>query len=142
MKHFALLLLFVTLAARAQDSSADKKHPIEARMDKAIEENSSTAGMVEAFGKAHEEWDTELNKNYKILMKRLEPEAQKALREAQRSWVLHRDKEIDYLLQFYRKMKGTMYRVIYAETTMSMVQRRALALSYMVEMLEVREGEE
>ena len=36
---------------------------------------------------------------------------------------------------------GTMYRVIYAESTMSMVKDRALKLSYMVEMLEQRASE-
>ena len=36
---------------------------------------------------------------------------------------------------------GTMYRVIYAESNMSMVKDRALKLSYMVEMLEQRASE-
>ena len=97
--------------------------------------------MVEAFAAAAEKWDTELNKNYKVLIAKLDPDAKKALREAQRAWVTQRDKEIYYLIEFYSKMEGTMYRIIYAETTMSMVRDRALKLSYMVEMLKQRTSE-
>lgn len=110
-------------------------------MDQAIEKNPSTAGMVEAFGVASKAWDRELNKKYQTLMARLDPEAKKALRESQRAWVAHRDKEIDYLVKFYSKMQGTMYRTIYAESTMSIVKRRAVKLGYMVEMLDLRKNE-
>ena len=134
---FSLLFLFPAVA----EDEAEKKHPIDVEMNAAIDKNSSTAGMVEAFAVAAKKWDAELNKNYKILTTKLDADAKKALREAQRAWVAHRDKEIDYLIEFYSKMEGTMYRTIYAETTMSHVRDRALKLSYMVEMLDVRSKE-
>ena len=41
--------------------------------------------MVEAFAAATKKWDTELNKNYGILIAKLDADAKKALREAQRA---------------------------------------------------------
>jgi uncharacterized protein YecT (DUF1311 family) len=115
MKSIALIFsLFLLPLCPAQEVGKEKEHPIDIAMDKAIEKNPSTAGMVEAFAAAGEKWDTELNKNYKILIAKLDPDARKALREAQRAWVTQRDKEIDYLIKFYSKMEGTMYRIIYA----------------------------
>lgn len=82
-----------------------------------------------------------MEKNLGVLTNKLDPEAKEALVKTQRAWVTQREKEIDYLIEFYSKMKGTMYRIIYAETTMSMVRDRALKLGYMVEMLGQRKKE-
>jgi hypothetical protein len=38
-------------------------------------------------------------------------------------------------------MQGTMYRTIYAESTMAIVKRRAVKLGHLVEMLELRRNE-
>lgn len=138
MKIFLIILPFFLLFSATAQDAAEEKHPIDVALEKAIRKDYSTAGMVNAFGEASKKWDVELNKNYKLLVAGLNPDAKKALREAQRAWVTHRDKEIAYLGQFYSRMQGTMYRTIYAETTMTMVKDRALKLSDMVEMLKLR----
>lgn len=135
------LLLALALPALSQTPAPPEKHPIDVALERAIAQNSSTAGMVEAFATASKAWDGELNKNYGILMARLDPDAKNALRESQRAWIAHRDKEIDFLLQFYGKLRGTMYRTIYAETTMSIVRRRAVKLGHLVQMLDLRDNE-
>lgn len=134
-------LFAFSLTASAQDPAGPEKHPIDLAMDKAIDKNPSTAGMVEAFAAAAKEWDRELNKHYQTLMNGLDAAAKKALRESQRAWITHRDKEIDYLAEFYGKMEGTMYRTVYAESTMSIVKRRAVKLGHMAEMLKLRSKE-
>ena len=141
MTRSLFIFLALSLCSFSQNEAGPKKHPIDVAMDQAIEKNPSTAGMVEALGVASKAWDRELNKNYQTLMARLDPEAKKALRESQRAWVTHRDKEIDFLVKFYSKMQGTMYRTIYAESTMSIVKRRAVKLGHMVEMLDLRKNE-
>ncbi|MBI3875541.1 MAG: DUF1311 domain-containing protein [Verrucomicrobia bacterium] len=47
--------------------------------------------------------DEELNKAYQLLLKRLEPREEKALRKAQRAWIAFRDAEADFLVS---EMKG------------------------------------
>ena len=138
MKRALTIFLALSLTAIAQDPTEPGKHSIDLAMEKAIDKNPSTAGMVESFAAAAKEWDRELNKHYQTLMKGLDPDAKKALRESQRAWIAHRDKEIDYLAEFYSKMEGTMYRAIYAESTMSIVRRRAIKLGHMAEMLKLR----
>lgn len=135
----ALLFLIGGLLRAEPDSPELEKHPIEIELEQAFEKESSTAGMVLAMATAQEKWNTVLDTNYQKLLKGLETEAAKALRESQSLWVAQRDKEVDFLIAFYSKMKGSMYRIIYADRMLTIVEERAKHLGYLVESLELRE---
>lgn len=141
MKLWLFFLPIFSFSLFAEEPEEVKKHPIEIALDKKLEKTVSTAGMVEAFSKAREQWEAELEKNYKKLLTDLDPEGKEALKEAQEAWTKQQEKEIEFLIAFYSKMKGTMYRTIYAETTMTMVKQRALDLADMVEILGRRKTE-
>lgn len=136
--HVAFLLaLFPLLAtAHAQD---EEKHPIDSQLEREIEANPSTAGMMIAFESALARWDTELNLNYKKLVDGLDRDAADKLRESQRKWVEWRDLEINSLSQFYSGMSGTMWRPIAAESQMEITRQRAITLGNLVEMMAERE---
>jgi uncharacterized protein YecT (DUF1311 family) len=140
--RFALLtlLLAVLVSVFAGDTAAfaddDEvtKHPIDIELEKRIDADPSTAGMVEASYWAEEEWDKLLNKNYQALMKKLDKENQEFLRASQREWVKYRDLEFKFSGNFYGGFDGTMYRVIAAGFRADFVRNRALQLgSYLEE---------
>ena len=50
-------------------------------------------------------WDAILNKSYQTLLKALDEDQQKKLREMQRAWIAWRDKNCDFLYDYFQ---GTM----------------------------------
>jgi len=134
MKYLALILL-VICPVLAQD-----KHPIDVQLSKDIEKNSSTHGMVEAYGKALKSWDNELNKQYQKLMAGLDAKGKASLKDSQRAWISYRDKEILNIGEFYSKVEGTMFRTISAAAITNLTKNRALSLSYMAEFVDIREN--
>ncbi|MDF1815664.1 MAG: DUF1311 domain-containing protein [Verrucomicrobiales bacterium] len=135
MKTGITSLCFLLLAI---STLADEKHPIEVEMDKAMDQNPSTAGQIEAITNAQAKWDELLNKHYQTLTKDLEPEAVKALRESQRTWISWRDRELKSLRTFYSKMDGTMYVPMAAYAGMNLTRQRALSLERLASMVNER----
>lgn len=115
-----------------------EEHPIEVKMQQAMDQNPSTAGQVEAITHALAEWDQLLNRHYQTLINALEPESAAALRESQRSWVAWRDLELKSLNAFYVKMQGTMYVPMAAYAGMNLTRQRALALETLASMANER----
>ena len=128
--------LFFVLAHAAQ--SQPKPHPIDIAVTQCMEENSSTAGMVQCLQKGYEKWDEELNKQYKKLNARLSKEQKAALQASQREWVKFRDLELAYLTELYATQEGTMYRVVLATEQLEVIKRRALILGKHNELLDMK----
>jgi uncharacterized protein YecT (DUF1311 family) len=113
------------LAQEISKSDVDaSKHPIEIAMERKIEENPSTAGMIEAITDAHKAWDALLNRNYQKLQSLLSEDEAVLLKGAQRAWIAFRD------------MEGTMYRPMHNYAGMDLVKARALELGRRLEMIE------
>jgi len=132
MKKAKLLMLltiifyvFLDNVALAQEQ--EKKHPIDEWLEKCIEKDSSTAGMINCSGKAYEMWDKELNEVYQKLMKKLMPEERKKLRESQRQWIKFRDAEFGFIDDLYLGI-GTMIPVIKYGQKLDFVKQRVLQL--------------
>jgi uncharacterized protein YecT (DUF1311 family) len=125
------------LAQEISKSDVDaSKHPIEIAMERKIEENPSTAGMIEAITDAHKAWDALLNRNYQKLQSLLSEDEAVLLKGAQRAWIAFRDKELEELAMLYGKMEGTMYRPMHNYAGMDLVKARALELGRRLEMIE------
>lgn len=127
----AISLLVLPCFVWAQD-----RHPIDVSMGKCIEQDDSTVGMRNCINKAADLWDKELNKNYSILMKKLSPEAKKALKSAQLSWIKYRDSEFKVISEIIGKKEGTMWLPIYDEHRKDLVKTRALQLKSYLDSLE------
>lgn len=109
------------------------KHEIDALVDKMMDRDPSTAGMIEAVTEGEKRWDAELNKYYKLLGESLDKESKAALKKAQLAWIAFRDAEFAMIAEIYSKKEGTMYRVIAAGARMEVVKKRALELKILYE---------
>jgi len=108
--------------------SENEKHEIDIFVDKAMDKDPSTAGMIKAMDEGEKLWDAELNKYYKLLSEKLDKESKAALKKAQLAWITFRDAEFAMIADIYSKQEGTMYRVIAVSLRMEVVKRRALDL--------------
>jgi uncharacterized protein YecT (DUF1311 family) len=115
-------------AADADDEFAAEKHPIDVEFEKKLEEDDTTAGMINACVWAEVEWDKLLNENYQALTKGLKGDDLAKLKASQSAWIKFRDAEFAFSGQFYGGFGGTMYQVSSAMTRTDFVKARALQL--------------
>lgn len=125
-------------AGFAQDNAAGNntgeiKHEIDIFVDKAMDKDPSTAGMIKAAEEGEKLWDAELNKYYKLLSAAMDNESKAALKKAQLAWISFRNAEFAMTGIFYSKKDGTMYRVIAACARLEVVKKRALTLKTLYE---------
>ena len=93
MKKFILFLAFifsVSLFANYESDLLNRMKPVEKKADSMLDSATSTVEMVEAIVYEADEWDTELNKVYKLLMSNLSKDGQNSLRNVQRQWIKER----------------------------------------------------
>ena len=122
-----------------EETIPEKVHPIDAAMEKEMDQNPSTGGQTEAIGKALEKWDRLLNQNFTKLMYGLDSDGKNRMRHSQRAWVAWRDLEIDSIRSLYGKLEGTMWVPSSAYAEMNLTRERALRLEFLWSLL--AEGE-
>lgn len=92
MRPPLILLIFTLILLTTHPLPADeKKHPIDAWLEKAIEKDSTNVGMRRATVQATEKWDREMNRVCKKLMAELKPNQKAALVKSQKAWLAFRD---------------------------------------------------
>ncbi|WP_040496767.1 lysozyme inhibitor LprI family protein [Fulvivirga imtechensis] len=134
------ILLAVVFSSFTSVIFAQIKHPIDKELDLCLEEATPTAAAIECMTKASEAWDKELNKYYQLYLAALNEENKETLKEAQRQWIVYRDKEFSLIdAHYYNQLEGTMWRPIAAGTRMRIVKSRALELQNYYEELEIEE---
>ena len=90
----------------------EKKYVIDMWESKCLEDSLTTSGMRHCTNTAHDKWDVELNKYYNLLMKSdsLNEDQKVVLKESQREWIQYRDKEFEFISDYYFEIKtGTMW---------------------------------
>ena len=91
MKSFALLLMLLASAVRAEDHwcGLPQAHPVDAAYAQAMEKSGGvTVDMHDAQTAAFEGWDGELNRLYRDAMQQFGKDMRAdALRTAQRAWL-------------------------------------------------------
>ena len=115
-----------------------ENHPIDIEMSRMIDEDSSTAGVMEAYEYASKEWDKLLNENYKALMGKLSKQEQEKLRASQREWIKYRDLEFAFNEEYWSKFMGTMYIPFPYAFQSNFVRERALRLGFYLEDLNMK----
>ena len=137
---FAAILVYCLFSAAGmvQAYNEVEKHPIDVALEKKIDGDPSTAGMVEAFEWAIREWDKLLNDNYNALMKKLDKKEQERLRASQREWIKYRDLEFEFNENYWAAFQGTMYVTFSLSYQSDFVRERALRLGYYLEDLNER----
>ena len=133
---YLALLLFTTCGSLYAEPQ--KKDPIDIAMDKAMEDNPSTAGMVQAATQADEKWQKEIDRALTKLKKEMTTEQWKALQASQQAWRAYRDKEIKTQDALYGAMQGTMWSPVSASKRMELNKERALLLRGYIDTLSER----
>ena len=137
-KVFALIIFAATFMGCFKISEVfayveEKNHPIDIALEKKIDEDSSTYGMIEAYQWAYKEWDKLLNSNYSALLKKLDKDNQERLRASQREWIKYRDLEFAFNENYWGNFDGTAYRVFPYAYQSDFARERALRLGYYLE---------
>lgn len=128
------LLFAFPVVSMAQDEA--EKHPIDIALDKCMDKNPSTQGMVGCLDEAYKKWDAELNKNYKALNLKLNAKQKAALLTSQRKWIEYRDLEFKFQSELYATMEGTMYQPMAVDSRLEIVKKRALDLKSYLDLFE------
>lgn len=115
------LLLIPSSFAKEEDIQAR----IEKKEQKAINKDSSTAGMTDAAEQAYRDWDHELNRFYKALLDQLDAPEAAALKSSQIQWLKFRDSEFKQIDKLYNTLEGTMYYPMRVESRVRIVRDRA-----------------
>jgi len=104
---------------------------IERFVARSIDYDYSTTGMNIAGYTATLKYDSLLNKYYKLLLGKLDPDDKNILIEAQRAWIIYRDKALS-LIGMLRKEKysggGTIQTNIYSAKHTELIKERVLTL--------------
>ncbi len=119
-----LISLFAATVGAVEPAS----DPIDRKATACMDREPSTAGMIECLQQAYAEWDAALNTTYADVRLRLNPEAQNALKEAQRLWIGYRDAEFLAIDTIYGAMQGTMWRLAGLSRKVEFVKNRVLEL--------------
>lgn len=104
---------------------------IERTLALSLEVNYTTAGVVNAIGYAHVQYEKLLNKYYSILLAKLDKEDREVLRKAQREWLKFRDyeQELIYLLsQDKYSGVGTIQNVLVSDSIYEVTRSRTIQL--------------
>lgn len=140
-----VILLVVLLLPALSYSQSDDKHPLDTWYENCITIDGSTMGMIQCADSAAVLWDIELNKNYNLLLDMLDDTTKEDLREAQRQWMVFRDKELkaidSYYTYIYEIMEGgTMYPMLASGARMEVIRKRALEIKSMYDELNAHMG--
>jgi len=120
-----------------------KEDPIDVAMDAAMgpamERDGSTEGQIEVFKQAQVKWEARLNSVYKLLKASMGEEEFGTLQQAQRAWLVYREKQLISLKSSYSKIcPGTMWIPFYEREVMLLTRARAQELEGLVELVSER----
>ena len=118
--------------SKAKTSSGDYKEKLIARtksMDsqynKITSDSNDIYDNIDEINSLGENWDTELNKVYQLLMSKLSENKKQELKTEQRKWIKDRDKEIE----------ATGDNLVQADTFYNLTKERTLELASLYDKL-------
>ena len=128
MKIKLLLFFFTIIFCTKFIKAQTKGYKIDSTLGKCIAKDPSDAGMINCLQKAETDWDKELNKYYKLLLIKLDTSQQKKCRDAQRQWLMYKDKEVKFFSDIFSKKDGSMWNLLIADKRMQIIRQRAVEL--------------
>ncbi|MCT4705118.1 DUF1311 domain-containing protein [Enterobacteriaceae bacterium H16N7] len=123
-KVLILCLSITSLSVYAGSIGQD----IDSTLEKCKMDAVSTIDSQNCYTKAAADWDSELGKQYKLLIKDQPENVRIALRNSQRQWIKYRDAYNQGIEAFYQKEEGTIWSLIAAESKMNIVRDKTLDL--------------
>lgn len=139
-KNYLIIAWVIAFLISTPRVYAEKQHSIDKELTQCIDKSKCiTAGMIKCGEEAYKKWDAELNKYYGLLMKILDDDARKKLKESQITWLKFRDLEFEFI-PWYFTDPGSYQGPAIAEHKMDIVKARALQLRKYYE--QAKEGRE
>lgn len=123
---YLTFIVFFIGTATAQKIETD--YQIDITLSQCIEKDSTTFGMLECHSAALDQWDKQLNINYKNLMQILPAELKENLKVSQRAWINYRDKEMTFSSQLFGEVGGTLLLIVNAGKRLDFTKQRAIEL--------------
>ncbi len=134
MKHLTILTALLLAAPACAADPPEKKHPLDAKVEKLSDKANSTHESTAAYTARLELWDRELNRVYQELKKALPEKTFASLKASQVQWLAYRDTQIAFINACYDQYEGTMYQPMRASAIMEVTRARALDLTRRLEM--------
>jgi len=137
MKQTLLLSvwLFIGLSVHAQTHEV---HAIDSKLNKALEQDLSTADQLGVIASAAEEWKQLMLTSYGELEKQLPADVGTALKQSQRTWDLFYRQERTIITRLYENTEGTMFKPLEALDKMRLLKDRALQLDALLSAWQMR----
>lgn len=132
------ILPLITMLVWGHLLCAQEAGSVDEELEECLEVAGTTSEMIDCQIRAAEAWDKELNKYYKLYLSKLNEEGKAVLKEAQREWIVYRDKEYRLIDSHYlSRLQGTMWHPVAASEKMEIVKERALKLKGYYEDLQI-----
>ncbi|WNY88888.1 lysozyme inhibitor LprI family protein [Leclercia adecarboxylata] len=127
MKHTwwsVLLLAFFSHSSKAEQMGSN----IDSSLKQCKIDAISTSDSQNCYNVALKEWDSELGKQYKLLMNGQSDNVRVVLRDSQRQWIKYRDQYVSAIDVFYKQQDGTISSLIAAESKLNITRDKAIDL--------------
>ena len=128
----------ILLACLPTNAEKEKQDPIDIKMNADMEENPSTAGMVDAASAASKAWEKDVAASLAKLKKTMSEEEVHALEISQKAWEVFVNAELATQSELYSKMEGTLWRPAAVVSSMELYRERALKLRRYLETISER----
>ncbi|GLR09908.1 hypothetical protein COO59_01880 [Mixta theicola] len=126
MKLTALLLLSLTLPAVGLAALPGAN--IDKQLQGCKQHANSTIDNAQCYSSAIQQWDSELNKQYQLLLKGQPKSVRQKITAAQRSWLQYRDGYNAAISAYYQQQQGTIWPLVAAEAKMNVIRDKTIDL--------------
>ena len=126
MKRLSLLLIPLLFPAMAQAQQPGER--IDKQLQQCKMQANSTLDNAQCYQAASRQWDSELNTQYRLLIKDQPENVRQAIKTAQRSWLQYRDSYDAAIAAYYRQQQGTIWSLVAAESKMNIIRDKAIDL--------------
>ncbi len=129
----ALLLTILNVHVIAKGARNIEQRTLN-RLDKT---DGVTSNINNVLGDSYQEWDKELNRVYRSLMKKLKPEGKKALKKTQIKWIKYKEEKEKNIWIIFRAgagCGGTMDSMSVNSISLETIKQRTLELTELLRM--------
>jgi len=136
-KYILLTLLLSNITILFGQTIESNNNLIDNKLKQCLEADSikTDSDMVNCTQIAINEWDKELNRNYKLLMSILPDGDKEKLKASQLKWIEYRDLELEFSRRIHHKLEGTMWLVVETGRKLEIIKQRAIELNDYYELL-------
>ena len=126
MKRLPLLLLPLLLPMLAQAQQPGES--IDKQLQQCKMQANTTLDNAQCYQTATQQWDSELNTQYRLLIKDQPERFRQQIKAAQRSWLQYRDGYNAAIATYYQQQQGTIWPLVAAESKMNIIRDKAIDL--------------